>query len=533
MKFDTWDLQRDDDTPEEECGIFGVFAPGVDVARMTFFGLFALQHRGQESAGIATADGQEIRHHREMGLVTQVFHEDELARLTGHIAVGHTRYSTTGSSVLRNAQPVYCHCLHSDGSVAVAHNGNLINTEELRAELEADGVRFETTNDSEIIARLLVRYRDQGHSTAESLRETMKRIRGAYSVAVLTETELLAARDPYGVRPLCLGRLGDERWVIASETCALNTVGAHFVREIIPGEIILINAEGLRRVPGVPLEGEALCMLEMIYFARPDSVMYGQSLHAARQRMGMELAREHPAPGADLVIPIPDSGTPAALGFAKASGIPFGEGVIKNRYIQRTFIQPDQRMRDLGVRMKLTPIREALEGKRIVMVDDSIVRGTTTGKVVRLLLEAGAEEVHVRISAPPVKFPCFYGIDMATQDQLIAATKSVDEIRQHISATSLGFLSREGLSRALSVPNDNFCLACFSGEYPIEVPAHVRVSKFAFEMPMQDQTGVRPSAHNGNGHRTKSLPDGTERDPGIGVSFDVEEVVRAQDSLEK
>jgi amidophosphoribosyltransferase len=507
----TW-LDRDDDTPNEECGIFGVFAPGEDVARMTFFGLFALQHRGQESAGIAVADGTTIRQHKEMGLVTQVFDEEELANLVGHIAVGHTRYSTTGSSVLRNAQPVHCHCLQTFGSVAVAHNGNLINTEEIRSEMEAQGVVFESSNDSEVIARLIIRYRDNGLPTADALRETMKRVKGAYSLAVLAEDELVAARDPYGVRPLCLGRLGDDHWVIASETCALNTVGATFVRDINPGEIIVVNATGVRRVPGVPLEGEALCMLEMIYFARPDSVMYGQSLHAARQRMGMELSREHPAIGADVVIAVPDSGTPAALGFSKASGIPFNEGLIKNRYIQRTFIQPDQRMRDLGVRMKLTPIREALEGKKVVMVDDSIVRGTTTGKVVRLLLDAGAKEVHVRISAPPVKFPCFYGIDMATQDQLIGAQKSVEEIRQHIGATSLGYLSKEGLSRALAVPNDNFCLACFTGDYPIEIPPHVKVSKLAFELPVHN--GPAPTATNGNG-KNGYLPASIEHGPEI------------------
>ena len=472
----------DEDTPNEECGIFGVFAPGEDVARLTFFGLFALQHRGQESAGIAVSDGERLKVHKQMGLVTQVFTEDVLSGLKGHIAVGHTRYSTTGSSVLRNAQPLHC-CLHAS-TVAVAHNGNLINTEELRGEMEGREHVFETTNDSEVIARLIAE-QTNALSLAEAVRGAMRLVRGAYALAVMTETQLVGVRDPYGVRPLCLGRLGTDKWVLASETCALNTVGAVFVRDIAPGEIVVIDEQGVRSAPGVPMERPALCMFEMIYFARPDSVMYGQSLHAARQRMGRELWREHPVPdGADLVIPIPDSGTPAALGFSEASGIPFGEGVIKNRYIQRTFIQPDQRMRDLGVRMKLTPIREALAGKRVVMVDDSIVRGTTTGKIVRLLLEAGAREVHVRISAPPVKFPCFYGIDMATQDQLVAAKHHVEEIRQMIGATTLGFLSPAGLSRAVHVPNDQFCLACFTGEYPIDIPPHVRVSKFAFEMPM-------------------------------------------------
>lgn len=487
------DLFEDGDIPNEECGIFGIFAPGEDVARLTFFGLFALQHRGQESAGIAVANGRDIRMHKDMGLVTQVFDEEVLAGLRGHVAIGHTRYSTTGSSVLRNAQPLQA-CLNANSphdesrNVAVAHNGNLVNTEALRSEMEGRGIVFETTNDSEVIARLIAEFsQNEQMDIGSAVRAMMQRVVGAYSLAILTENELIGARDPWGVRPLCLGRLGLDHWVLASETCALNTVGATFVRELAPGEIVVIDRRGVRRIGGVPMAGEALCMLEMIYFARPDSVMYGNSLHIARQRMGHELFHEHPVPGADIVIPIPDSGTPAALGFAEASNIPFGEGLIKNRYIQRTFIQPDQRMRDLGVRMKLTPIREALEGKSVVMVDDSIVRGTTTGKVVRLLLDAGAREVHVRISAPPVRFPCFYGIDMATQDQLIAAKQSVEEIRRHIGATSLGFLSKEGLSRALAVPNDNFCLACFTGEYPIPVPMHLRNAKFAFELPMTEK----------------------------------------------
>lgn len=493
-------LELDADTPKEECGVFGIFAPGEDVARLTFFGLFALQHRGQESAGIAVSDGQRIEMEKGMGLVTQVFNEDSLSQLKGHIAIGHVRYSTTGSSVVQNAQPLQC--ILSTGSVAVAHNGNLINTQELRDEMEARGIGFETTNDSEIIARLVAEGREQGLSTTDATRRMMGLVKGAYSLTILTESEVVGVRDPFGVRPLCLGRIegngttGD-RWVLASETCALHTIDAAFVRELAPGEIVVIDKRGLRRERGIPMDREALCMLEMIYFARPDSAIHGLSLHIARQRMGMELAREHPALDADIVIGVPDSGTPAALGFSQASGIRYGEGFIKNRYIQRTFIQPDQRMRELGVRMKLTPIREMLKGKKVVMVDDSIVRGTTTGKVVRLLLDAGAKEVHVRISAPPVKFPCFYGIDMANRDQLIAAKQSIEDIRRHIGATSLGYLSTDGLARALSVPNDNFCLACFTGDYPIEIPAHVRVSKFALEIPVANGNG-------GNGHGAKN-----------------------------
>ena len=480
--FDDFDDSDDDllgDTPREECGVFGVYAPGEDVARLSFFGLFALQHRGQESAGIAVSDGERIALHKEMGLVTQVFNEDVLSRLSGHIAIGHTRYSTTGSSMLPNAQPISC-CLMSGETVVVAHNGNLINTLELREQMQARGIVFDGTNDSEVIARLIAENLHLG--IAAAVRLTMEQVEGAYSLAILTENELVGVRDPSGVRPLCLGRLGDGQWVFASETCALNTVGASYVRDLMPGEIVVVDHDGWRTEPGVPMQRQALCMLETIYFARPDSVMYGQSLHAARRRMGRELFREHPAVDADLVIGIPDSGTPAALGFAEASGIPFGEGLIKNRYIQRTFIQPDDRMRHLGVKMKLTPIREALQGKSVVMVDDSIVRGTTTGKVVRLLLDAGAREVHVRISAPPVIYPCFYGIDMASQDQLVAARLSIEEIRQLIGATTLGYLSTAGLARALEVPNDNFCLACFTGNYPIEIPAHVKVSKFALEL---------------------------------------------------
>ncbi len=465
------------ESPKEECGVFGIYGRGEDVARLAYFGLFALQHRGQESAGIAVSDGVTIKFHKEMGLVTQVFDEGVLRDLTGFMAVGHTRYSTTGSSILRNAQPLICSS--AVGTIAVAHNGNLVNTETLREELIVEGIEFSTSSDSEVIAKLINKLR--GESAEDAVLETMKRLDGAYSLVVMSEDRLIAVRDPYGVRPLCIGRLNGNNYVIASETCALNVVGARFIREVEPGEMIVISDSGMREIQALPTVRYATCLFEFIYFARPDSMIYNRSLHAARRRMGQELAREYPVPGAHVVIPIPDTSIPAAIGFAEASHIPYGEGVIKNRYIQRTFIQPDQRMRDLGARMKYTPLKEALAGKRVVMVDDSIVRGTTTGKLVRMLLEAGATEVHVRICAPPVRHPCFYGIDMATQQELIAARCSVEDIRRRIGATTLGYLSLAGVVRAVGVGKDKFCRACFDGKYPIPVPANVVMSKMILE----------------------------------------------------
>jgi amidophosphoribosyltransferase len=454
-----------------------VYAPGEDVARLTYFGLFALQHRGQESAGIAVSDGRQLRCHKDMGLVTQVFDEEVLQDLTGHLAIGHTRYSTTGSSVLCNAQPIRIETAF--GPIAVAHNGNIVNTRQLRAEMEAEGIRFETTNDSEVIARCIGSLH-QG-SIVDAVRETMRRVRGAYSVVVLTLDEIVAFRDPNGVRPLCLGRLNSHGWIVASETCALNPLGARFVREIDPGELVVLDREGFTDLQGQPVDRPALCIFEFIYFARPDSYLYGESMHAVRQRMGQELAREHPV-DADVVIPVPDGSVPAAYGYHEESGIPLTEGLIRNRYIGRTFIQPDQRQRELGVRMKFTPLRENLEGRRVVMVDDSIVRGTTTGQIVRLLKDAGAAEVHVRISSPPVQWPCFYGIDMAERKQLIAAQSTIEEIREHIGADSLGYLSLHGLLRAArGDDSERFCHACFSGEYPIAVPKDIQVTKFALE----------------------------------------------------
>jgi amidophosphoribosyltransferase len=469
------------DHPQDECGVFGIFAPGEDVARLTYFGLFALQHRGQESAGIAVADDRELSWHKDMGLVSQVFDEESLSRLKGNAAIGHTRYSTTGSSVLCNAQPIIVH--GASGPIAVAHNGNIVNTRELRDGLQARGARFESTNDSEVIARCIAHF-DEG-DVLQAIKTTMTWIQGAYSVVVLTPTALYAFRDAHGVRPLCLGALNGVGTVVSSETCALHVIGARFLREVEPGEVVVVDREGLCEAQAVPPERPAMCLFEFIYLARPDSHIYGRSLHEARRRMGHQLAAEHPV-DAHIVIPVPDTGFPAAIGFAEASGIPFGEGLIKSRYIGRTFIEPDQRLREMGVRMKLSPLKENLAGRRVVMVDDSIVRGTTTGQIVRLLKEAGATQVHVRISSPPVRWPCFYGIDMANRRDLIAAKKSIAEIEQQIGADSLGYLSLPGVLDAVGVSRPNFCHACFSGEYPIPVPDELQVSKFQLEEPARE-----------------------------------------------
>lgn len=469
------------DRPEiqEECGIFGACAQGENVAQIAFYGLFSLQHRGQESAGIAVSDGSQIRMHRDMGLVTQVFREEHIDSLPGYLAIGHTRYSTTGSSVLRNVQPMGCDC--SYGPMALAHNGDLINAAEVRSEMQAQGVDFETTNDSEVILKLVAG--SCACDIEDAVAEAMSRIRGAYAVLLMTHDRIIGFRDPHGIRPLCIGRLNGSHYVLASETCALNTIGAQFVREVEPGEMIIIDPDGMRERQAVPTERHALCIFEYVYFARPDSHMYDRSMHDARRRMGHELAKEHPVSDADIVFPIPDTGTPAAIGLAEASRIRYAEGVIKNRYIHRTFIQPDQRMRELGVRMKLTPLKEALSGRRVVMVEDSIVRGTTIGQTIRMIRDAGAVKVHVRIASPPYRHPCFYGIDTANQNELIASKLTVEEIRQYIGADSLGYLSLAGLIRAIGVKRDKLCCACLDGRYPVEIPREAKLNKFVFEEP--------------------------------------------------
>lgn len=456
----------------ESCGVFGVYSPDEDVARLTFFALFALQHRGQESSGIATADGRKIRVFTGMGRVSNVFTEEALSHLTGHIAIGHNRYSTAGSSRANNAQPIVV----GNGSsiMAVAHNGNVINAVHLYEELAGQGYAFRGSTDTEVIANLILSC--PGVGRVEKIRYAMRRLQGAYSLVIMTPRELFAVRDPFGVRPLCLGTI-DGGWVVASETCALDHIGAVFVREVEPGEIVVINGDGLESYPGVSRRRGA-CIFEYIYFARPDSVINGRLLYPARQAMGAGLAQEHPV-AADLVMGIPDSATAAGMGYAHESGIPIAEGLIKNRYVGRTFIEPDQRIRDLGVKLKFNPLPQMLERKRLVVVDDSIVRGTTTPSVVKILRKAGAKEVHMRICAPPIRYPCFFGVDMATRGELIAARKSIPEICEFIGADSLGYLSIDGLIKAVDLPRHKFCLACFTGDYPI--PVQLEMDKLALE----------------------------------------------------
>ena len=465
------------DSPHEECGVFGIYAPELDVSRLTFFSLFALQHRGQESAGIAVTDGSRLDVHKDMGLVSQVFQEEMLQSLPGKLAIGHVRYSTTGSSSMRNAQPF---ARTRNGSfIALAHNGNLVNTDSLRDDLVQNGHIFESTSDTEVIAALLAEH--PSHDIREALREVIPRLRGAFSAVLLTKDEVIGFRDPYGVRPLVLGEV-EGRYCLASETSGLDIIGAELVREIGPGEICVLRETGYEIEQVMARKQEALCVFEFIYFARPDSVMKGQTLYTARSRMGEELAAESPV-DADLVIPVPDTGNSAAIGYAARSGITYGEALIKNRYIGRTFIDPDDQVRRQGIRMKFNPLTSALKGKRLVVVDDSVVRGNTTRALVQVLFDAGAEEVHLRVSSPPIVYPCFYGIDMANQDEFIAFDKTVEQISEELGATSVAYLSLEGLMRATSVPDavDTFCAACFTGDYPCEVPPELRCSKFRYE----------------------------------------------------
>jgi len=458
----------------ESCGIFGVYAPGEEVARLAFFGLFALQHRGQESSGIATSDGTKIRVHAAMGLVSQVFTEAILDQLRGAISIGHNRYSTTGSSRRFNAQPILVPS--PSGEIALAHNGNIVNAEYLRKELEEKGYAFSTTTDSEVIAYLIASAPRE--SMVEKIRYAMSRLEGAYSLVILTKDKLFGVRDPMGVRPLCLGSLNGNGWAIASETCALDHLGAELLREVEPGEIVLVDDGGVSSFNGGFAEKKALCIFEYIYFARPDSLINGRRIYQARWAMGEQLAGEYPL-AADLVIGVPDSATAAGIGYSLASGIPYTEALLKNRYVGRTFIEPEQRLRDLGVKLKFNPMADVISGNRLVVVDDSIVRGTTTPQVINLLRRAGATEVHLCICAPPIRYPCFFGVDMATRGELIAARKTVPEIAKAIGADSLGYLSVDGLIKAVDLPRESFCLACFTGDYP--VPVQLEMDKLAME----------------------------------------------------
>jgi amidophosphoribosyltransferase len=456
------------------CGVFGIRSVDRDVARVAYFGLFALQHRGQESAGIAVSDQGRLTVLRDMGLVTQVFDEQKLRGLRGELAIGHTRYSTTGSTQWTNAQPLVQH--GRARTVALGHNGNLTNAAALREELAGEGIVLRSTSDTEVIAALVA---GADGPLEEAAAAAMQRLDGAFSVVALSEGKLLAFRDAYGFRPLSVGRLGED-WVVASETCALDLVGASVEREVAPGELVVVDEHGLRSVAAVePARDGALCIFELFYLARPDSRLSGVEVHGARVRMGERLAEESPVE-ADLVLPIPDSGTPAAIGFSRALGIPFSEGLIKNRYVGRTFIQPDQGLREQGIRLKFNPLAE-VAGKRLVVVDDSIVRGNTTRQIVTMLFEAGAAEVHLRVSSPPVVSQCYYGIDFAEEDELIAARRSVEEVREHVGATSLAYLSLEGLQASARRPAEAFCRACLTREYPTRVPEEGARAKLRFE----------------------------------------------------
>jgi len=479
----------DDDTPHDACGVVGVYLPlGGDAANVAFFGLFALQHRGQESAGIASGDGRTLRNFTNMGLISQAFRQEDLDRLPGHVAIGHTRYSTTGASNSINAQPIV-----SKGptiELALAHNGNVINALELRERLQGWGIPCVTSTDTEVVAHLLAWA--PGDTWAERSAYLIRSLQGAYSLTVATKDTLVGIRDPLGVRPLCIGRY-EGGWVLASESCALDHVGAQFLREVEPGETVVITDRGITSIPSpVETQRAAHCIFEHIYFARPDSILEGQLTYLTRVSMGARLAQEHPT-DADLVIGIPDSASAAAIGYSQESGLPYSYGLVKNRYVGRTFIQPDQHIREIGVRNKFNPLPEVLGGKRIVLVDDSIVRGTTTPHVVSLLRRAGAAEVHMRVCAPPIISPCHFGVDMPHKSELLASERSVEEIRQFIGADSLGYLSVEGIHGAVNdrtAPKRGFCDACFTGNYP--VPVQLEMSKLALERPVEPRTETAP-----------------------------------------
>ena len=448
----------------EECGVFGIFNQEnifIDVAKLTYFGLYALQHRGQESAGIAVSDGQKLLIYKDLGLVSEVFNEEKLKTLQGNCAIGHVRYSTTGANIWENSQPILKN--YKGGTFSLAHNGNLVNQEELKAKLKENGVQIYSSTDSEIISNLIKTNPEE--SIEKNIKMVAAQLKGAFSLVIMTENKLIGLKDPFGFHPLALGKLGDS-YVFASETCAFNLISAEFVREVGPGEMVVIDKDGIRSTKILPNNRKAFCIFEFVYFARPDSTIYGANVALSRQKMGRRLAQEYPVQ-ADIVVPVPDSGISAAIGYTAQSGIPYEEGLIKNRYIGRTFIQPEQLIRDFGVKIKLSPIKEIIKGKRVILIDDSIVRGTTSRKIVKLVKDAGAREVHVRISSPPIFFPCFYGIDTPNREHLRASNHTSEETKKWIEADSLGYLSIEGLCSVFDkIPADNFCLACFNGKYP-------------------------------------------------------------------
>ncbi|MFF2552933.1 amidophosphoribosyltransferase [Nocardia sp. NPDC058058] len=505
-------LDEPENEPREECGVFGVWAPGEDVAKLTYYGLYALQHRGQEAAGIAVSDGSQVLVFKDLGLVSQVFDEQTLAAMPGHVAVGHCRYSTTGSTTWENAQPIFRTTAVGSG-IALGHNGNLVNTAELSSRARELGLingrvagNMAATSDSDVMTALLA-HAAADKSIEQAALELLPTLRGAFCLTFMDEHTLYAARDPHGVRPLCLGRL-DRGWVVASETAALDIVGASFVREIEPGELLAIDADGVRslRFANPTPKG---CVFEMVYLARPDSTISGRSVHGTRVEIGRRLALEHPVE-ADLVIPVPESGTPAAVGYAQGSGVPYGQGLMKNAYVGRTFIQPSQTIRQLGIRLKLNPLRDVIRGKRLIVVDDSIVRGNTQRALIRMLREAGALEIHVRIASPPVKWPCFYGIDFASRAELIAngagpdgiegtsMDDMVEGVRRSIGADSLGYISLDAMVAATEQPRSRLCCACFDGDYPIPLPTEAAIGKNLLESVLTGASEAELLADNAN-----------------------------------
>ncbi|MGN0034492.1 MAG: amidophosphoribosyltransferase [Coriobacteriales bacterium] len=493
MSTERYDRFERDDKPEEECGVFGVYAPGEDVSHLTYFALHALQHRGQESAGIAVGDGNSVTVYKDLGLVTQIFKESDLEALAGKVAVGHTRYSTSGGKTAWDSAQPHLSAI-GETIIALAHNGTLVNWNRLRAELLNLNLSFRSNSDSEVVAKLIGYFTQKSSHMREGIRRTMQLIEGAYAVVLINDEALYAFRDPNGIRPLSLGELPDGRgWVVASETCAFDIVGARFVRDIAPGEVIRVNDEGVVSEQAVPPRDRAQCIFEYVYFARPDSVFDGVSMYDARVEMGRRLARQAPA-DADLVIGVPDSGVPAAIGFSQESGIPYDTGIVKNRYVGRTFIQPTQELRKLGIRLKLNPLSTVISGKRVVVVDDSIVRGNTSRQIVEMLREAGATEVHMRVVSPEVRYPCFYGIDTDTQDQLIAANMPTEQIREHLGADSLAYITLDQLIASVSADHDGYCAACFDARYPVPIPEGLAKGNFLPDSGPRPWVGGHPDS---------------------------------------